>query len=78
MDFKITSENIEHPLLKPVLEELIPVFKQRGIRFYLIGAVARDIILDLSKEKSQRLTMDLYISKEQIFISKSNKKINFE
>lgn len=78
MDYKVLSANIEHPLLKPVLEELIPVFEKRGIRFYLLGAVARDIILDLSKEKSQRLTMDLYISKEQIFISKSNKKISFE
>ncbi|QNS40328.1 nucleotidyl transferase AbiEii/AbiGii toxin family protein [Chryseobacterium manosquense] len=62
MDFKITSENIEHPLLKPVLEELIPVFKQRGITFYLIGAVARDIILELNQEKSQRVTMDLDIA----------------
>ena len=62
MDFKITSENIEHPLLKPVLEELIPVFKQRGITFYLIGAVARDIILELNQEKSRRITMDLDIA----------------
>lgn len=62
MDLKITSENIEHPLLKPVLEELIPVFKQRGITFYLIGAVARDIILELNQEKSQRVTMDLDIA----------------
>ncbi len=62
MDFKITSENIEHPLLKPVLEELIPVFQHRGITFYLIGAVARDIILELNKEKSHRVTMDLDIA----------------
>ena len=62
MDFKITSENIEHPLLKPVLEELIPVFQQRGITFYIIGAVARDIILDINNEKSKRVTMDLDIA----------------
>lgn len=62
MDFKITSENIEHPLLKPVLGELIPVFQQRGITFYIIGAVARDIILELNHEKSQRVTMDLDIA----------------
>lgn len=62
MDFKITSENIEHPLLKPVLEELIPVFQQRNIKFYIIGAVARDIILELNQEKSQRVTMDLDIA----------------
>ena len=62
MDFKITSENIEHPLLKPVLEELIPVFQQRNITFYIIGAVARDIILDINNEKSKRVTMDLDIA----------------
>ncbi len=62
MDYKITSENIEHPLLKPVLEELIPVFQQRNITFYIIGAVARDIILDINNEKSKRVTMDLDIA----------------
>lgn len=62
MDYKVFSENIEHPLLKPVLEELIPVFEKRGIKFYIIGAVARDIILDLHDEKSERVTMDLDIA----------------
>lgn len=62
MDYKVLSENIEHPLLKPVLEELIPVFEKRGIKFYIIGAVARDIILDLHDEKSERVTMDLDIA----------------
>lgn len=59
MDYKVKSSNIEHPLLKPVLEELIPVFEKHGIRFYVIGAVARDIILNLHNEKSNRVTMDL-------------------
>lgn len=62
MDYNLSSQNIEHPLLKPVLEELIPVFQHRGITFYLIGAVARDIILELNKEKSHRVTMDLDIA----------------
>lgn len=62
MDYRVSSQNIEHPLLKPVLEELIPVFIKRGITFYLIGAVARDIILELNQEKSQRVTMDLDIA----------------
>ncbi|WP_157909907.1 nucleotidyl transferase AbiEii/AbiGii toxin family protein [Capnocytophaga cynodegmi] len=42
-----------------MLEDLIPVFEKRGIKFYIIGAVARDIILDLHNEKSSRVTMDL-------------------
>ena len=62
MDYKISSKNIEHPLLKPVLEELIPVFERREITFYVIGAIARDIILDLNNEKSKRVTMDLDIA----------------
>ena len=62
MDYSVSSQSIEHPLLKPVLEELIPVFEQRGITFYLIGAVARDIILDINNEKSNRVTMDLDIA----------------
>ncbi len=62
MDYKVKSTDIQHPLLKPVLEELIPVFEESGIKFYIIGAVARDIILDLYSEKSQRVTMDLDIA----------------
>lgn len=62
MDYKVSSEDINHPLLKPVLEELIPVFEEAGIKFYMIGAVARDIILDLHNEKSKRVTMDLDIA----------------
>lgn len=62
MDYKVLSANIEHPLLLPVLNELIPVFEQRGIKFYLIGAVARDIILDINHEKSHRVTLDLDIA----------------
>ena len=62
MDYKVKSTDIQHPLLKPVLEELIPVFEEAGIKFYIIGAVARDIILELYDEKSKRGTMDLDIA----------------
>lgn len=62
MDYKVKSTDIQHPLLKPVLEELIPVFEEAGIKFYIIGAVARDIILELYDEKSKRVTMDLDIA----------------
>ena len=62
MDYKIQSKDISHPLLRPVLEDLIPVFEKRGVKFYVIGAVARDIILELNQEKSQRVTMDLDIA----------------
>lgn len=62
MDYKVKSTDIQHTLLKPVLEELIPVFEEAGIKFYIIGAVARDIILELYDEKSKRVTMDLDIA----------------
>lgn len=62
MDYNISSKNIDHPLLKPILEELIPVFEKMGIKFFLIGAVARDILMDLSGEKTGRATMDLDIA----------------
>ena len=62
MDYKVKSTDIQHPLLKPVLEELIPVFEEAGIKFYIIGAVARDIILELYDDKSKRVTMDLDIA----------------
>lgn len=45
MSYKIDSQKIEHPLLKPLLAELIPFFEERGISFFVIGATARDIIL---------------------------------
>ncbi len=62
MDYNVKSTDIQHPLLKPILAELIPVFEEMGMRFYIIGAVARDIILDLYNEKSNRVTMDLDIA----------------
>lgn len=62
MDYNISSKNIDHPLLKAILEELIPVFEKMGIKFFLIGAVARDILMDLSGEKTGRATMDLDIA----------------
>lgn len=59
MDYKINSKDIDHPLLKPIIEELNPVFEKLEMKFFLIGAVARDILMELSGEKSGRRTMDL-------------------
>ncbi|WP_155601822.1 hypothetical protein [Myroides odoratimimus] len=33
-----------HPLIKPILEYLIPFFQKKEIKFYIIGATARDIL----------------------------------
>lgn len=62
MDYKVSSKNIDHPLLKPILEELIPVLEKKKIKFYIIGAVARDILMEISGETPGRRTMDLDIA----------------
>ncbi|RRQ45674.1 nucleotidyl transferase AbiEii/AbiGii toxin family protein [Chryseobacterium sp. SC28] len=62
MDYNISSEKLEHPLLKKLLDELIPVFQKLEIKFFIIGATARDIIIELHGEKSGRRTQDIDIA----------------
>jgi len=62
MDYSISSEKLEHPLLKKLLDELIPVFQKLEIKFFVIGATARDIIMELHGEKSGRRTQDIDIA----------------
>lgn len=62
MSYNISSNKIEHPIIKPLLEELIPFFEERGIIFFVIGATARDIILEINGEQSGRRTQDIDIA----------------
>lgn len=62
MDYNLSSEQLEHPLLKKLLDELIPVFLKLEIKFFVIGATARDIIMELHGEKSGRRTQDIDIA----------------
>lgn len=62
MEYKIDSSKISHPLIKPILEELIPFFQEKEIKFFIIGATARDIILELNDEQAGRATRDLDIA----------------
>lgn len=62
MSYSISSEKFNHPLLKPILQELTDYFKASGISFFVIGATARDIIMRLHDEHSGRLTNDLDIA----------------
>ncbi|TDD74998.1 hypothetical protein E0F89_13165 [Flavobacterium caseinilyticum] len=48
--------------MKPLLEELIPFFEKRGVKFFVIGATARDIILEINGEQSGRRTQDIDIA----------------
>lgn len=62
MDYKIESSKISHPLIKPILEELIPFFQEKAVNFFIIGATARDIILELNHEQAGRATRDLDVA----------------
>jgi predicted nucleotidyltransferase len=62
MNYKISSSNFEQPLLKPLLEQLDNYFQSIQTQFYIIGATARDMILDAHGEKSGRATRDIDIA----------------
>lgn len=62
MSYNINSGKLAHPLLKPILQELDGYFKDLNIQFFVIGATARDIVMEIHNEKSGRLTHDLDIA----------------
>ena len=62
MNYKISSSNFEQPLLKSLLEQLSEYFDSIQTKFYIIGATARDMIMDAHGEKSGRATRDLDIA----------------
>ncbi|WP_303922415.1 hypothetical protein [Draconibacterium sediminis] len=62
MSYNISSDKFQHPLLKPILEKLTEYFSKEGIHFYVIGATARDIIMQIHDEKVGRATHDLDIA----------------
>lgn len=63
MDLKITSEKIANPLLVELLRKLTDSFCRMGSDFYVIGATARDIIIQqLTDTSSGRKTRDLDIA----------------
>lgn len=62
MSYKINSDKLAHPLLKPILQELDSCFNALKIQFFVIGATARDIVMEIHNEKSGRLTHDLDIA----------------
>lgn len=62
MSYNISSDKFQHPLLKPILQKLTEYFSKEDIRFFVIGATARDIIMQLHDEKTGRATYDLDIA----------------
>lgn len=62
MRYKISSEKFSHPLLKPILQDLSDLFTKTGIKFFVIGAMARDLVMEIHNEEGGRLTHDLDIA----------------
>ena len=59
MNYNISSSDLQHPIFKTILEELNTYFNRMDIKFYIIGASARDIMLTIHGEKAMRATRDL-------------------
>lgn len=63
MDLTISSEKIGNPLLMELLRKLTDSFSKMDREFYVIGATARDIIMQqLLDTESKRRTRDLDIA----------------
>lgn len=63
MDLTISSEKIGNPLLVELLRKLTDSFSKMDREFYVIGATARDIIMQqLLNTESKRRTRDLDIA----------------
>lgn len=63
MDLTISSEKIGNPLLVELLRQLTDSFSKMDKEFYVIGATARDIIMQqLLDTESRRRTKDLDIA----------------
>jgi predicted nucleotidyltransferase len=63
MDLSISSEKLDNPLLVVLLRKLTEVFSKLDFQFFVIGATARDIVLQqLAGTASSRKTRDLDIS----------------
>lgn len=63
MSFQISKDKIGNPLLIELLKKLVDCFEKAELTFYVIGATARDIIMQqLVDVSSQRRTRDLDIA----------------
>ena len=63
MDLKISSEKIGNPLFVDLLKKVTVCFNSIGQSFFVIGATARDIILQqLADTSSRRKTRDLDVA----------------
>jgi len=57
--YRISSSDLRIENVKAILVSLDRAFKDLGIEFYIIGALARDIMAIIQKEKPIRATQDI-------------------
>lgn len=57
MSYSISTDKLQHPLLKAILQKLAVYFAKENIQFYVIGATARDIILGVHGKKQEEQRM---------------------
>ena len=63
MNYNISSDEFDNLLIKELLEKLSRYFEKEKLPFYVIGAAARDIIMQkLLQQRSVRHTQDLDIA----------------
>lgn len=63
MNYSISSNEFDNLLIKELLEKLSRYFEKQKLPFYIIGATARDILMQkLLQQKSTRHTQDLDIA----------------
>ncbi|HUW08054.1 MAG TPA: nucleotidyl transferase AbiEii/AbiGii toxin family protein [Williamwhitmania sp.] len=61
-NYNISSESINNPYLVKLLTQLTTFFQSRATPFYVIGATARDLMLQHNQIKAVRMTRDLDIA----------------
>lgn len=62
MNYRISSSSLTHHYIKPLLLELETCFSALDISFYVIGATARDIMMEIHNQTSKRATFDLDVA----------------
>lgn len=62
MAYKLEIKKLNHPLLKPLLEDLLPILERMKTKSFVIGATARDIMMEIHQKQSGRGTYDLDIA----------------
>lgn len=87
MNLKISSEKINNPFLVDLLEKLADSFRKMDHDFFIIGATARDIIIQqMLNTSSRRKTRDLDLAIavpnwqefDKILISATDKELSSE